>query len=148
MASAGEDILDLFDYAWQRFRNRMAGLTDEEWRWQPIADDRVTLRWRLGHIADLLRMERNAPLLGLSEEPGQWPEPRSAEEAMAQTEEAYGRWRANLASLSEDDQAKLLGDAAGYYATSTRRAFALHIVDELIHHTAEAALLRDLYAGR
>ena len=26
-------------------------------------------------------------------------------------------------------------------------SFVLHIADELIHHTAEAALLRDLFAG-
>jgi hypothetical protein len=30
---------------------------------------------------------------------------------------------------------------------ATGRSFVLHIADELIHHTAEAALLRDLFAG-
>jgi hypothetical protein len=35
----------------------------------------------------------------------------------------------------------------GYFADATRRSFVLHIADELIHHTAEAALLRDLFAG-
>ena len=40
-----------------------------------------------------------------------------------------------------------LGDAAGYFAGATGRSFVLHIADELIHHTAEAALLRDLFAG-
>jgi hypothetical protein len=36
---------------------------------------------------------------------------------------------------------------AGYFAGATGRSFVLHIADELIHHTAEAALLRDLFAG-
>jgi hypothetical protein len=36
----------------------------------------------------------------------------------------------------------------GYFAGATGRSFVLHIADELIHHTAEAALLRDLFAGR
>jgi len=36
---------------------------------------------------------------------------------------------------------------AGYFAGATVRSFVLHIADELIHHTAEAALLRDLFAG-
>ncbi|MDP9241462.1 MAG: hypothetical protein M3O55_12640 [Actinomycetota bacterium] len=29
-----------------------------------------------------------------------------------------------------------------------RYSYALHVVDELVHHGAEAALLRDLYASR
>ena len=41
-----------------------------------------------------------------------------------------------------------LGEAAGYFAGATGRSFVLHIADELIHHTAEAALLRDLFARR
>ena len=40
-----------------------------------------------------------------------------------------------------------LGEMAGYFADATGRSFVLHIADELIHHTAEAALLRDLFAG-
>jgi hypothetical protein len=30
---------------------------------------------------------------------------------------------------------------------ATRRSFVLHMLDELIHHGAEAALMRDLYAA-
>ena len=41
-----------------------------------------------------------------------------------------------------------LGEVAGYFADATGRSFVLHIADELIHHTAEAALLRDLFASR
>src|SRR6266545_2831649 len=70
MNSSRDDVLDLFGYVWQRFRTRMEGLGDEEWRWQPSRDDRVTLRWRLGHIADTLRADRNALWLGLGPGPG------------------------------------------------------------------------------
>lgn len=41
--------------------------------------------------------------------------------------------------------AEPIGEIGGPFADSTRRAFALHILDELIHHGAEVALLRDLY---
>jgi hypothetical protein len=41
-----------------------------------------------------------------------------------------------------------LGPIARGYADSTRMAFILHIIDELIHHGAEVALLRDLYRAR
>jgi hypothetical protein len=75
----------------------MDGLDDEEWRWTPTADPRISLRWRLGHIRRLLSEDRS--------------------------------------------------EAVGYFAGATGRSFVLHIADELIHHTAEAALLRDLFAG-
>jgi len=44
----------LFDHVWDRFWRRMDGLDDEEWRWAPTADPRISLRWRLGHIRRLL----------------------------------------------------------------------------------------------
>jgi hypothetical protein len=62
--SAHDDVLDLFDFVWQRVRDRMRGLTDVEWVWCPTADDRVSLRWRLAHITDLLSEERNWSWLG------------------------------------------------------------------------------------
>jgi hypothetical protein len=84
MPGQREDLVALFDHVWNRFWRRMDGLDDEEWRWAPTADPRISLRWRLGHIR---------------------------------------------------------------FAGATGRSFVLHIADELIHHTAEAALLRDLFAG-
>ena len=93
MPGQREDLVGLFDHVWDRFWRRMDGLGDEEWRWAPTADPRISLRWRLGHIR------------------------------------------------------RLLSEAAGYFAGATGRSFVLHIADELIHHTAEAALLRDLFAG-
>ena len=54
-----------------------------------------------------------------------------------------------MASLDDETLNAPLGEAAGYFADATGRSFVLHIADELaIHHTAEAALLRDLFAGR
>ncbi|WP_236788685.1 DinB family protein [Amycolatopsis sp. GM8] len=144
--SSRDDILELFNYCWQRFRARMAGLTDDEWRWQPTADDRLTLRWRLAHIAELLREERNARWLGLPPSLVPVPEMSDAATALAAVESAFAVWRGYLASMTEEDFGAPIGRPAGRYGDATRRSFALHIVDELIHHTAEAALLRDLYA--
>ena len=69
MSSSREDLIELFEYVWQRFTDRMDGLTDAEWLWEPLADDRVTLRWRMQHIVEFLRAERNGPWLGLAAEP-------------------------------------------------------------------------------
>ena len=57
------------------------------------------------------------------------------------------QWRAMLLATTDASLAAPLGAIAGPYATDTRRSFVLHIADELIHHSAEAALLRDLHAA-
>lgn len=145
MRSSYDDILELFDYVWQRFRDRMRGLADDEWRWQPVTDDRVTIRWRLDHIRDLLSEDRNAHWLGVPAESCHWPEVTTADEALAQAEQAYAHWRTLLTAMTVESFARPIGRAAGPHGAATRRSFALHIADELIHHTAEVALLRDLY---
>lgn len=146
MKTDREDILDLFDYAWERFRDRMAGLGDDEWRWQPTKDDDLGLRWRLAHIAHLLGEDRNGPWLGLPAQDTDPTEAVGAAAALAKADRAYARWRGQLAAVTDDDFGQPIGAVGGPYGDGTRRSFALHIVDELIHHTAEAALFRDLYA--
>jgi DinB superfamily len=147
MASRRDDLLSLFDFVWQRLRTRMLGLTDDEWRWEPIADDRVSLRWRLAHITALLTEDRTGPWLGLPLSPFTVVKPGSAAEVLTTLDEAYAAWRVKLAATTEESLAEPMGEVAGPYRTDSRYAFALHIVDELIHHGAEAALLRDLYPG-
>lgn len=148
MESRRDDILSLFDFVWQRLQTRMCGLTDDEWRWEPVEDGRVSLRWRLAHITTLLTEDRTGPWLGLPLSRTVAPEPGSAAEALTTLDAAYAAWRAKLAETTDDSLAEPIGEIAGPYGTDSRYAFALHIVDELIHHGAEAALLRDLYSGR
>ena len=66
--------------------------------------------------------------------------------SLASTQAAFTWWRDLVASLDDEALNTPLGEAAGYFAGATGRSFVLHIADELIHHTAEAALLRDLFA--
>ena len=148
MASARDDLIGLFDYVWQRLHERMAGLTDEEWAWLPTADERVGLRWRLDHIAEFLGEERDGPWLGLPATSQPAEPARSAAEALTALERGYTHWRGLLERTTDESLAEPIGAPAGRWGDSTRYSFALHIVDELIHHGAEAALFRDLYAGR
>ena len=113
--------MGLFDHVWDRFWRRMDGLDDEEWRWAPTADPRISLRWRLGHIRRLLSEDRNGAWLGRPAEPTGLAARKAAGAAasLAGTRAAFTWCRELVASLD----------------------------DELIHHTAEAALLRDLFAG-
>lgn len=141
-----------FDYAGLRLLNRLHGLTDAEWRWCPTADRRISLRWRLEHIAQVLREHRNWAWLGLTAPPeGSGAESgasaSSADAAVEATAAAISGLRAALSTPGLDLDAPI-GAAAGSYGDATRRSFVLHILDELIHHAAEAALLRDLFAQR
>ena len=152
MSTLTEDLTELFDHTWGRFRARMAGLGDAEWDWRPTGDARLTLRWRIAHLTATLREDRNPAWLGLPTvrppaERDPEPEPESARAALAAAELAYARWRGWLAETPADRLAEPIGAVAGPYGEYSRLSFVLHIADELVHHTAEAALLRDLYAG-
>jgi hypothetical protein len=149
----------------------MGGLTDAEYWWAPFADCRTvravgdgtfrsdgpapdgdpqtftTLSWRLAHICDLLAEGRNADWLG---RPAPVPLPAgeagSAADALERLDAAYSRWRAVLVDATELEAP--IGAVAGPYEDASRRSLVLHILDELIHHCAEAALLRDLYLAQ
>ncbi|HEV7650664.1 MAG TPA: DinB family protein [Actinophytocola sp.] len=168
-----DDLVELSDYAWHRLEGRLAGLNDAEYLWEPVPGCRTvrrgpdgvfrsdgpagpgeapaltTLAWRLCHIADLLRENRNGPWLGRPSPPPRDLEgdPATAEAALTELTAAHACWRTVLTATAERSLTEPIGPQAGHYADSTRRSFVLHILDELIHHGAEAALMRDLYAA-
>ena len=59
---------------------------------------------------------------------------------------AYRTWNDGVHGLSDADLAKPCGPAEGPYADESMTTLVLHINREVIHHGAEIALLRDLYA--
>ena len=146
MLSEQEDLEELGRYAFTRLRDRLSGLTDEEFTWEP-APGVATIAWRLGHIADLLAEERNATWLGVPGRPGPGPAADAAGALLA-LDAAFGVWTAVLADVPAPSLAEPVGPVGGPYADSTRRAFVLHVLDELIHHGAEVALVRDLWAAK
>ncbi|TDQ00147.1 DinB family protein [Labedaea rhizosphaerae] len=141
MRSEREDLLEFSDYAWNRLRERVDGMTDDEYFWEPGV---TTMVWRITHVRDMLAEERNFTWLGVPV-PADRPtgSPTSAADALAELAEAYALWRKALADTG--DLSAPIGRIAGPFGDSTRRAFVHHILDELIHHGAEIALLRDLY---
>jgi hypothetical protein len=171
--TARDDLVEMSDYAWSRVRGRLEGLTDEEYRWEPVPHCRTvrqmpdgsyrsdgpaepgdrnqftSLSWRLCHIADFLGEERNGPWLGLpvAQLPPRGGDPGSAADVLAVLDRTAGSWHGLLAETTEESLSLSIGPIAGHYAESTRRSFAHHVVDELIHHGAETMLLRDLYAA-
>lgn len=107
----------------------------------------TTLAWRLADIVSLLQEERNGPWLGQPARPPDGDgDPGTAAAALTALERAYADWRRVLDGTTDESLAEpIIGAVAGPYGQDTRRAFVLHILDELIHRGAEAALLRDLY---
>jgi hypothetical protein len=72
----------------------------------------------------------------------------TAAKALAELRSAWLPFGAVAASFSDADLFRPMGAIAGPFADDTLNGLLLHIADELIHHGAEAALLRDLYRAR
>lgn len=172
-----DDLLSTSEYTYERTLGRVEGLTDEEMGWEPVpwcwsirAVDRgsegrydgsgfppsvpafTTIAWRLTHVADNYGEDRNAPWLGLSaaslDLPTMPPITTSATDAIARLRVGFDRWRTVLRACDESELGTPLGPIAGQWATSTRFAFILHELDEVIHHGAEIGVLRDLYRAQ
>lgn len=109
----------------------------------------TTIAWRIGHILVGVLGTRNASHFGgpaVSYENFDYP--GTAAEALDLLDEYYGTWIGSVSALDEAALAAPAGKAEGARAQSPMAELVLHIHRELIHHLAEAALLRDLYAHR
>lgn len=173
MNDARADIMGLSDYVYQRTRDRLDGLTDREYFWEPVpgcwtlrrldsGDYRsdwapqpgspppfTTIAWRLWHLIVCYGGKRNPEWLGVERLSGGFeqsdPAPSTAAEAIAVLDRAHGLWRDLLAGLPAEAWWEPMGPVAGEYAESTKASLVLHQLDEQIHHGAELGVLRDLY---
>jgi uncharacterized damage-inducible protein DinB len=171
-SEARADIIALSDYAYQRTWSRLAGLTDDEYFWEPVpgcctvrrtksgdyrADDAdradtapfTTIAWRLWHLIENYGSIRQPQWLGVERAPGGFerhdPAPSTAAEALAVLEHAHDFWQGVLQELPAASWWEPLGPIAGEYAESSKASLVLHHLDEQIHHGAELGVLRDLY---
>jgi uncharacterized damage-inducible protein DinB len=141
-------LLDQLEWHWEhQLRPRFEGLTDEELHWEP-GGDVTTVQWRLDHII-LTLADRSARHFGrapVSEET--YPFSRTADGTLALVDQEYATWVTGVRSLGEDGLLLPCGPAEGAWHSSPKAAIVTHIHKEVIHHGAEVALLRDLYAVR
>lgn len=113
----------------------------------PQPEPVTTIAWRLGHILVGVFGARVASHFGgppvdyLT-----YDYPATAADALNRLDEVYAAWRAGVAARDEAGLAEPCGPAEGPYAAEPFVALILHINREAIHHGAEIALLRDLYA--
>lgn len=172
MGDARTDIIALSDYAYQRTHSRLAGLTDDEYLWEPVpgcctvrrtdsGDYRIddadrpgdpaftTIAWRLWHLIECYGGRRNPQWLGVERQPGGFdrddPAAATAAQALAVLERAHAFWRDLLHAVPEASWWEPMGPVAGPYAEADKASLVLHQIDEQIHHGAELGVLRDLY---
>jgi hypothetical protein len=161
-------VLTSLDYVWGRLRARCDGLTQQEYLWEPVEgcwsvherDGAVTVErdgdpepapvttiaWRLWHIGS--ECLANYTEGGLGPSPLQVHDREwfmDVDQALAAVDTAWAGFRGGLGRLGEDGMNAPLGEKWGPYADDSWAALVLHAQDELSHHGAEVALLRDLY---
>ncbi len=170
-------LLDQLEDHWSgQLRPRLEGLTDDEYLWEPVpgawnvhVDGNTdggrttvdfaypepvpapvtTIAWRLAHIVVGVLGARNASHFeGPPADYETWTYAATAGDALAQLDEGYVLWTDGVRSLGEEGLARPCGEAEGPYADEPLAALVTHIHREVIHHGAEVALLRDLYAHR
>jgi hypothetical protein len=109
----------------------------------------TTIAWRLGHvIVGVLALRSHSHFGGPPADYMSWDYAATAEEALAQLDREYARWIEGVRGWSEEDLQVAAGEAEGPWAEYSRATLVAHIHRELIHHLAEIALLRDLWAHR
>lgn len=165
------ELVEQLDWHWRNhLRPRLDGLSDDEYRWEPVAGcwnirpagdgtftadyaepepvppPFTTIAWRLGHIATAVLGMRASNHFGdgsFDIRTVTWP--GRADEGLAAVDRAYDAWITGVRGLDDDALAKPCGPAEGPFADYPFAALVLHINREVIHHGAEVACMRDLY---
>jgi hypothetical protein len=113
---------------------------------EPVPAPVTTIAWRIGHLVVGVFGARNASHFGgppVDYFTAEWP--ATAVEALTRLDDEYAAWVSGVSALDEADLARPVGPAEGQFAEYPHAGLVLHIHREVIHHTAEILLLRDLY---
>jgi hypothetical protein len=174
MSDAVGALASVFDFVWARFTDRLEGLDDEEYLWEPVpgcwslrpdADGRwridggesasapapppfTTIAWRIAHVG--------LTFIGFGDRLysdgritlNDVVLPASAAEVVGFLETCHRGWRTGTGGFAEDRWWSPIGPAFGGYARQSGVDLALHVLDEVVHHAAEVGVLRDLYPRR
>lgn len=109
----------------------------------------TTIAWRLAHlIVGVLGMRVASHFGGPAMDYQSFSYAGTAAAALSQLDEVYAGWYHGVRQLGAEGLVKRCGPAEGPFAEYPMAALVLHINREVIHHGAEIALLRDLYAYR
>jgi hypothetical protein len=148
-------------------RSRLDGLSDNEYFWEPVPgcwtvhrdgsidfayppprpEPFTTIAWRMAHvIVGVLAMRNHAHFDGPAADYQSWTYALDANTALGQLDDAYRRWVTGVRSLDAEGLTRPCGPTEGDWGAHPISELVLHINREVIHHGAEIACLRDLYA--
>jgi DinB superfamily len=165
-----ELFIGWFDHYAARTTERLEGLTDDEYLWEPVANcwnvrasaggpvadwawpppepaPVTTIAWRLVHVCSMLSehgLRAVAFEAGKANHVRPSQVPACAADATVVWDRSVVRWKRDLATVTEERLWQPMGPEAGPFADDPVASFIEHVHDEFIHHTAEIALLRDL----
>lgn len=112
---------------------------------EPVPPPVTTIAWRLAHLIVGVFGTRNATHFGgapMSYDTYAYP--GTAAEALVALDAEVERWLAGVAALDDEGLAQRCREPG--FERESMAALVLHIHREAIHHGAEIALLRDLFA--
>ena len=167
------DVLAIFENVRYRLFERLEGLTDAEYLWEPVGDslsirpgddgvfrvdelfpesvpgvpDSVTtIAWRIWHIGNLCL--RGYVIYFFEDVPDlgdrhEWP--GTAKEGVQALAEDWEHFISRIAALGDKRLLEPIGMGPGGWAEETYLKLTLHALDEAAHHGGEIGLLRDLY---
>ncbi len=165
--SVSQVMLESMDDIVARLVDRLDGMTNEEYLWEPVTgmwsvrstpdgplvdmdEDRgidpapvTTIAWRLWHIGSDCFAEYTKRFAGEPDARLDATWTMDTGEAIERLQSSWSDFRATLAGF--DDWFTQLGDGFGPWHRHCIADFAMHASNELVHHGAEIALLRDLY---
>lgn len=106
----------------------------------------TTIAWRISHLlVGVFGMRVAGHFGGKPVDYGSCDYPGDAATALARLDEIYAAWIAGVRGLGTEGLGAPCGPAEGPFSEEPMAALVLHINREAIHHSAEIALLRDLY---
>ena len=163
-----DQLVFQLDLHWQTaLRPRLNGLTDDEYFFEPVPgcwtvhrdggidfsypppqpEPFTTIAWRMAHlIVGVLGARNHSHFGGPPADYYTWQYALDAEAALRQLDDVYAQWIEGVRALDDDALARPVGEAEGEWAAEPMTTLVLHINREMIHHGAEIACIRDLYA--
>lgn len=110
----------------------------------------TTIAWRLAHMqVGVFGMRVAGHFGGKPIEYETYDYPGDAATALARLDAIYAEWLAGVRGLGAEGLRRPCGPPeAPYFDREPMAALVLHINREALHHSAEVALLRDLYRWR
>jgi DinB family protein len=116
---------------------------------EPSPPPVTTIGWRLAHLTvGCFGMRAASHFGGPPVDYRSYDYPGDAATALARLDTFYKLWMDGVRGLSAEDLRRPCGPAEGEWAEFSMSNLVLHINREGLHHGAEIALLRDLYAWK